>query len=209
MNSIFKNFIYRIYKLQPAFYRRWNRFYFDIIGIHHGKNMQMYNRVYVRGLGRIEIGDNFVYSSGGCINPISRNIKGAFNVPNDNSLIKIGNNVGISSACLWANERITIGNNVNIGADCIIIDTDAHPHNYVQRRSEFISSVTSEEYSKQIPTSPIVIDDDVWIGARCQVLKGVHIGARSIISAGSIVTKDIPADCIAGGVPAKVIKQLS
>ncbi len=208
-NLLFRTIFTHIYRLRPKFYRRWNKFYFFLIGVSYGRNMCVFNKIHIAGNGNVIIGDNFNFSSGDHLNPISRNIEGSIYVPNDNSLIKIGNNVGISSACLWANECITIGNNVNIGADCIIIDTDAHPHNYVQRRSEFISSVTSEEYSKQIPTSPIVIDDDVWIGARCQVLKGVHIGARSIISAGSIVTKDIPADCIAGGVPAKVIKQIS
>lgn len=55
---------------------------------------------------------------------------------------------------------------------------------------------------------PIVIEDDVLIGARSIVLKGVTIGARSVIGAGSVVVKDIPADCIAAGNPCKVIKYL-
>lgn len=57
-------------------------------------------------------------------------------------------------------------------------------------------------------SAPIVIEDDVLIGTRCIILKGVTIGARSIIAAGSVVTKSIPADCIAGSNPCKVIKQL-
>ena len=56
--------------------------------------------------------------------------------------------------------------------------------------------------------NPIVIEDDVWIGAHSIILKGVTIGARSIIGAGSIVTKDIPCDCIAAGNPCKVKKKL-
>ena len=55
-------------------------------------------------------------------------------------------------------------------------------------------------------TAPIVIEDDVLIGTRCIVLKGVTIGARSIIGSGSVVTKSIPADCIAAGNPCKVIR---
>ena len=54
----------------------------------------------------------------------------------------------------------------------------------------------------------IIIEDDVLIGTNCIVLKGVRIGARSIIGAGSIVTKDIPSDCIAAGNPAIIIKNL-
>ena len=53
--------------------------------------------------------------------------------------------------------------------------------------------------------APIVIEDDVWVGARCQILKGVHIGARSIIAAGSVVTKDTEPYSIYAGVPAKKI----
>ena len=53
-----------------------------------------------------------------------------------------------------------------------------------------------------------MIEDDVFIGANCIVLKGVTVGARSIIAAGSVVTKSIPADCLAGGNPAKVIRSL-
>ena len=55
----------------------------------------------------------------------------------------------------------------------------------------------------------IIIDDDVLIGANTIILKGVHIGARSVIGAGSVVTKDIPADSIAAGNPVKVIKKIN
>ena len=182
--------------------------YFRLIGIQYGRNLKVSNKIYVSGHGEIQIGDNFVFSSGGCINPICRNIRGTMYVPNESSVIKIGDNVGISSACLWASQRITIGNNVNIGAVCIIIDTDAHPHDYMHRRRAYIQEVSPKEYFKSIPSEPIDIQDDVWIGARCQILKGVRIGARSIIAAGSVVTKDVPADCVCAGVPARVIKML-
>lgn len=58
-------------------------------------------------------------------------------------------------------------------------------------------------------SAPVVIEDDVFIGMNCIILKGVRIGARSIIAAGSVVTKNIPADCIAAGNPAKVIRLLN
>jgi len=54
-----------------------------------------------------------------------------------------------------------------------------------------------------------VIEDDVWIGANCQILKGVTIGARTVIGAGSVVTKSIPTDCIAAGNPCKVIRKVN
>jgi len=170
--------------------------------------MQVFDKIYVKGYGKITIGDNFIFTSDSAINPISRNLKGCFATSTKESVIVIGDNVGISSACIWTQKSISIGNNVNIGADCLIMDSDLHPHVYQQRRREFEKQVGAEKYLDTIPCSPIVIDDDVWIGARCQILKGVHIGARSIIAAGSIVTKDVPADCVAAGVPARVIKNI-
>lgn len=55
-------------------------------------------------------------------------------------------------------------------------------------------------------SKPVVIGDDVWIGARSIILKGVHIGKGAVIAAGAVVTKDVPEYAIVGGVPAKVIK---
>lgn len=200
---------FRIYpKLRMLFYRKYNKFYFWANGIKYGRRMLVQNKVYVIGNGLVTIGDDFHFTSGDSFNPICRNIRGALYTMTPEAKIEIGDRVGISSACLWAKERITIGNDVNIGGDCIIIDNDAHPHNYMQRRSDYIEEVGKDNFYKTIPTAPIKIDDDVWIGARCQILKGVHIGARSIIAAGSIVTKDIPADVMAGGNPCMVIRGL-
>ena len=94
---------------------------------------------------------------------------------------------------------------MKIGGDCILMDTDAHNLDHRVRGSgEMIGKFGKD--SLTAASAPIVIEDDVLIGTRCIILKGVTIGARSIIDAGSVVTKSIPADCIAGGNPAKVIK---
>ncbi len=123
--------------------------------------------------------------------------KGAVYVESGASL-KIGDNVGMSSTRLWVHDSVTIGNHVKIGACVLITDTDAHPMNYMARR-------TTNEGTK---SAPIVIEDDVWIGAHSIILKGVTIGARSVIGAGSVVTKSIPADCVAAGNPCRVIRRI-
>ena len=102
---------------------------------------------------------------------------------------------------IWVTKSITIGNYVNIGGNCCILDSDIHHIDWQQRRKDREENIP---YQK----ADIVIEDDVWIGANCTILKGVHIGARSIIGAGSIVVKDIPADCIAAGNPCHVIKTI-
>lgn len=196
-------------RLKNRFYTGYNRLWFSLIGVRHGRRMVVNNRVYVKGQGSIVIGDDFTCCSGDNMNPIGRNLRGSLYVPYPDSKIMIGDRVGISSSCLWAKDGITIGNDVNIGGDCLIMDNDAHPHDFLKRRMAYWQEVGETAYRPLIPAAPIVIEDDVWIGARCMILKGVHIGARSIIAAGSVVTKDIPADCIAAGVPARVIKYLT
>lgn len=189
-------------RLKNRFYTYYNRLWFSLLGIRHGHRMVVNNKVYIQGKGSIEIGDDFTFHSGDNMNPISRNLRGALYVPYPDSIIVIGDRVGISSSCLWAKERITIGNDVNIGADCLIMDNDAHPHDFLKRRMAYLKEEGEAVYCQSIPTAPIVIEDDVWIGTRCIIMKGVHIGARAIIAAGSIVTHDIPADCVAAGAPA-------
>lgn len=206
---IIKKFFNLPSKLREKFYLLWNRFYFRMMEIQFGRNMRACNKIYIKGNGKVVIGDDFRFLSGDGINPLSRNTRGVIFTQSSDTQIVIGHRVGMSSTVLWAKEKISIGNDVNIGADCIIIDTDAHPHDYIQRRRAYAQEMGQEAYLKTIPSAPVQIDDDVWIGARSQILKGVHIGARSIIAAGSVVTRDIPADVIAGGVPAKVIKRLA
>lgn len=195
-------------RLRCFFYQIWNPLWFKINGVNYGRNLVVNGKIYIIGHGEVTIGDDFTFSSGECVNPISRNIRGAIYTVTREARIVIGDRVGISSACMWAQKGIFIGDDVNIGADCLLIDNDAHPHDYKKRRMESMRQCNIKEYQESIPSSPIVIDDDVWIGARCQILKGVHIGARSIIAAGSVVVKDIPNDVLAGGCPCRIIRPL-
>lgn len=175
-----------------------NRMILKSYGAVLGKNIQIPGKVHwlIRG-GKVHIGDNFYFSSGDAVNPIGSNLQGAIYVENGASLA-IGNDVGMSSTRMWIHDSIKIGNHVKIGGCVLMTDTDAHPIDFMARRS-------SNEGTK---SAPIVIEDDVWIGAHCVILKGVTIGARSIIGAGSVVTKSIPADCVAVGNPCRVIKKL-
>ena len=185
--------------LRIKMYPRINRLILKANGAVFGKNLQIPGKVswLIRGA-RITIGNNFYLSSGNGVNPIASNLQGAIYLENGASL-KIGNNVGMSSTRLWIHESARIGNNVKIGGCVLITDTDAHPMDYMARRS-------SNEGTK---SAPVVIEDDVWVGAHCIILKGVTIGARSVIGAGSVVTKSIPADCVAAGNPCRVIKSLN
>lgn len=196
-------------RLRGILYKHYNRFLFWINGVKFGKNMQVFYRFYLfkHSESEIIIGDNFIFTSGEAFNPLCRNIRGCIYAP-EGSVIQIGNNVGISSACIWAKERIVIGNQVKIGGDCILMDTDAHNLDYRIRNSGKLDCQGKSIDGLTAASAPIIIENDVLIGTRCIILKGVTIGARSVIGSGSIVTRSIPPDCIAAGNPCRVIKEM-
>ena len=88
--------------------------------------------------------------------------------------------------------NITIGNNFFANFDCIMLDGNARER------------VMGGCYAR-----PIVIEDNVWIGAGVHIMGGVTIGRNSVIGAGSVVTKDVPENVIAAGVPCKVIREIT
>lgn len=108
--------------------------------------------------------------------------------------IVIGDDVGVSGCTIVARESVVIGNRVLIGSGAVISDQDAHPINPEERR-------------KGLPgcSSPVVIEDDVFVGARAIILKGVTIGRGSVIGAGAIVARPIPPYSIVVGNPARVV----
>ncbi len=149
----------------------------------------------------ISIGKKFISLNGNFYNALSRDSRGSILVEENGKLI-IGDYSGMSSAVIRVSDTVKIGNHVNVGADTMIMDTDGHALNHLDRRTRGIKDSTNTK------SAPIFIEDDVFIGARSIIMKGVTIGARSIIGAGSVVVKSIPPDSIAGGNPCKVIKQI-
>ena len=120
----------------------------------------------------------------------------------ERATLTIGNYSGINGTMIYSKNAVTIGSHVKIGGGTHIADTNFHSIDYELRRNE-------KKDALYAVSSPIVIEDDVFIGAGCYIGKGVTIGARSIIAAGSVVVKSVPADEIWGGNPAKFIKKLN
>lgn len=189
--------------LHYRFYMWYNPYKYRSCGITVGKNPRFIGSTYIsiEDGSSCSIGDNVEISSGHCYNPLTRNLKTCIYVSNHGKLI-IGSNVGISSCCLRIRSRLSIGCNVKMGGGTVILDSNAHSINYLNRRDNAKDSIDRID-------APIVIEDDVLIGAYCMILKGVTIGARSVIGAHSVVTHDIPPDCIAAGNPCKVIRKLN
>jgi maltose O-acetyltransferase len=110
--------------------------------------------------------------------------------------IRLGEHVFINANCTFLDGAfITIGAHTLIGPN-VQIYTPHHPLNYQERRE-------GKEYSY-----PVSIGSDCWIGGGSIILPGITIGDRTVIGAGSVVTKDIPSDCVAVGNPAVVKKRL-
>ena len=112
--------------------------------------------------------------------------------------IQVGDHFGMTGGTLCAAECISIGNNVVLGANCTVIDTDFHPLEPGMRRAS----------PQSAQTAAITIEDDVFVGMDCLVLKGVKIGQGSVIGAGSVVSRDVPAGVIVAGNPARFIREL-
>lgn len=140
----------------------------------------------------ITIGNRSKFNNSATSNRIGINHKCIICTMNDNAQITIGRNCGFSGTTIGCATAITIGNRVNVGANSLITDTDWHDH----------------DPRSGIPL-PVIIEDNVWIGYGSIVLKGVRIGKNSIIGAGSVVVKDVPANVLAAGNPCTVKRNLT
>lgn len=151
----------------------------------------------VSRLSEVKIGRGFIINSGGGYS-IDNQAYTIINIA-PGAVFHVGQESGLSNTAIQCFERIEIGSHVNIGAGCLIMDSDFHSTCWDDRkdRKKDISNAKK---------APVIIGDYVLIGARSIICKGVTIGPRTIIAAGSVVVKDIPADCLAGGNPCKVIR---
>lgn len=147
----------------------------------------------------IIIGNNFGVRGWPGSNPIIRTGRCVLSARLPGARLQIGNQVGISGTSLVCEKSITIGNRVRIGANSIVIDTDFH---------SLSAEVRSQDPNESIKR-PVIIDDDVFIGMNCIVLKGTTIGKGSVIGAGSVVSGNIPENSLAVGNPAKVVRALN
>ena len=145
---------------------------------------------------KINIGHNchisgmlLVYSYGGCI--------------------AMGDHCSVSPySRIVSCDNITIGNRVLIAHNVNILDNISHPIDAALRHEDFISSYTTGMQPYDRKGSPIVIEDDVWIGFNAAILKGVTIGRGAIIGAGSVVTKDVKPYTINAGNPLRCIREI-
>ncbi len=143
------------------------------------------------------IGKNFHCNSGNA-NPIGRNTCSYIFVA-PGAVLTIGDDVGMSNTAIVCHTSIAIGNRVKMGGGVVIYDTDFHSLDPVLRSNPATDAPNAAK-------TPVVIEDDVFVGAHCTILKGVRICRGAVIGACSVVTKHIPAGEVWAGNPAKCIK---
>ncbi len=183
--------------LESSYWEIRARCQFALRGIRWPDKLKVYGKLGLSARGSLVLGKNIR------INNDSRYNRAGINHPTQivvgpNARLEIGNHAGISGSVIYCTERIEIGDHVMLGANSKIYDTDFHPLDAARRRSK-----------EPGPTAPVKIGDDVWLCANVTVLKGVTIGDRSVVAAGSLVTRNIPADCLAAGMPARVIRHIN
>lgn len=188
------------WRLKLAESRKKNDSIYSNMNIILGNNVVFNSEAHIDlNYGRITIGDNTV---------IAGNLLTFAHGGN----ILIGQDcyIGVQTR-IWAGININIGNRVLISHNCNVFDGTTHPINKkirAQHEKVVLASGFPDELYDTIYEAPIKIENDVWIGCNCIILKGVTIGEGSIIAAGSVVAKDVPPNVMVGGNPARVLKKL-
>jgi acetyltransferase-like isoleucine patch superfamily enzyme len=115
--------------------------------------------------------------------------------------IRIGEDVGLSGVAICSAAAVTIDDGSLLGADVMIFDNDFHPIDHLDRRYA--------ELDDPSHFLPVVIEQNVFVGTRSIICKGVRIGKNSVIGAGSVVTNSVPENCVYAGSPARFIRSLN
>ena len=159
----------------------WRLFGVPIIQKHHDSQMRF--------------GSGFQLRSTVRSNPLGPNHAVILCTWQAGAILKIGKNFSMTGGSIVAARRIAIGDHVTVGANVTIMDTDFHPIEAQDRRME----------SQDLITSPVTIEDDVFIGMNCLILKCVTPGCGSVVGAGRVVTKDVPPGALVAGNPARIV----
>jgi acetyltransferase-like isoleucine patch superfamily enzyme len=121
--------------------------------------------------------------------------------------VEIGHHCYFTNAILLSEQELRIGDYVVIGWNTTIADSDFHPVSPALRIRDAIacSPLGQDRPRPPVPMAPVVIEEDVWIGPNVTILKGVRIGAGSLIEAGSLITRHVPPRARVLGNPAQVV----
>lgn len=181
MKKLLKSLRLLLFKLRL----RWH-------GVRFGKKVRG-NHIVINNRGQITLSRNVAIMSW----PEGMSYTSGLHTHLPAAVIEIGERSKLNGTHIHAREKVVIGDWCLLGPGTIIIDNDSHP------------PVLDRETRRGPPASaPVIIGDNVWIGMRSLITKGVTIGDNAIVAAHSVVTKDVPANTLVGGNPARIIRPL-
>jgi acetyltransferase-like isoleucine patch superfamily enzyme len=159
-----------------------------------GAGFRMEQLPYIWGSGRIVVGDDVRLSGKSSIS--------FHHAGGRTPELRIGDGSFLGHDCSLAiASSIAIGRHVLVAGGVRMSDYDGHPVDAESRRAG--------DPAPPEAVRPIVIEDDTWIGADARILKGVRIGARSIVGSGAVVTRSVPPDVVVAGNPARIVRKLA
>jgi len=173
-------------------------FWLRVLGVRVGRRCRFsgFPSITLARDARITLGDEVVVNSRADSNQAGLPHPTILAALEPGSTIAIGSGTGISGASIVARSSVIIGNRVLIGAGACVWDTDFHPLDPEERHVHATRGAAS---------APVRIEDEVFIGARSLILKGVTLGSQAVIGAGAVVTKQVDPGAIVAGNPARVV----
>lgn len=158
----------------------------------HGERIAIDRIPYMTAPCHIELGDDVRFSGQVNIKPVSTR----------SPKLMIGNGVFIGHNTTFdVASSITLGNFVSIGSQSYIADTEGHSH-YDPKKPIWEVPAGDDDIA------PVILEDGVQVGKHCTILKGVRVGARSVLGAGSVLRTSVPPDSIVMGNPGRVVKRI-
>lgn len=157
--------------------------------VRFGKNFITNGKLVVKGPGKVIFGDN--------INAWCHAEKNVFITYQPETRITVGDDCRISGMAAMSHSSITVGPRCMV-ASVIMVDTDFHNTDPVLRHDP----------DAPFAVAPIELKENVWVAGQTAILKGVTIGENSIVAFRAVVTKDVPANSIVAGNPARVVKEI-
>lgn len=157
--------------------------------VEFGPGFQANRKLVIKGPGRVVFGSN--------VNAWAHEERNVIITYDRDVTIAIGSNVRLNGVGLMARRGITIGDHCILGST-LLVDTDFHS----LRRDRATNP------HAPAASAPIVVRENVWLAGQTVVLKGVTIGANSVIGFRAVVTRDVPPDVVAAGNPARVVRSL-
>lgn len=176
--------------------------------VKYGKNLLLKGVpiIFNKGGAELTIGDSCVIKSSFLSNLVGLYSRTIIVTRRPGAYIRIGNNVGISGATIYARKGITIGDNTAIGGNVKILDNDFHPIDWETRNKYLLDPKGGD--ADVVPAKEIVIGKNCFIGCNSIILKGTVLGDGCVVGAGTVVAGKFEAGSVIVGNPARVIKKL-